>query len=250
MLRRISKTISSLKPDGTRRRKQQSLQPAPAEVLEERVLPAGNVIATFRGGSLTLRGDNSSNNVEVIPTNVGFRVVGLPDGNGAATQVNNLPFQDFNGSQFVPKNVKASMKSGNDRVGVFVGVNGNVTASMGSGGDLFTLNTTVNASVPVGGNVKVNTGSSTGLLVDQVFIQNSLVNKGVNVKGSNGSQSVTIQNTQVNGKMTVNLGGGNDYLGLNNVAVGGLFKANGGGGNDVFEVPGTNPASKNFETII
>ena len=59
-----------------------------------------------------------------------------------------------------------------------------------------------------------------------------------------------MQNTQVNGNAVVNLGGGNDYLGLNGLSVGRLFKANGGGGNDIFEVPGTNPASRNFETII
>ena len=167
--KRITNAISKLKPNATRRRKQKHIQAGQVQALEERTLPAGNVLASFRGGNLTLRGDNSSNNVEVIPTNSGFRVIGVADPNGAATSVNGLPFQDFTGSQFIPKNLKATMKGGDDRVGVFVAVNKNVTANLGSGADVFTINGLGN-QLPVAGNLKVNTGSTTGLLQEQVFV--------------------------------------------------------------------------------
>lgn len=245
MLRRISNSISKLGSNGTRRRKQKHIQTGQVQALEERTLPAGNVLASFKGGNLTIKGDNFDNNVEVIATGGGIRVAGI--GN---TTVNGAAFQDYSGSQFVPKNVKAIMKGGNDRVGVFTSVNGNVTMTMGSGGDTAIVNGQGNA-LAVGGNLKMNMGAADNLIFDQVFIQDTVVAKKTNVKGGKGTQVVNITNTNFAGNgVAVNLGADNDLLNV----VSGTFnkpKFNGGGGSgDQFNWPGTNPASKGFELFV
>lgn len=241
----ISNTISKLTPDGTRRRKQKHIQTGQVQVLEERTLPTGNVTAVFRGGNLTIKGDNFDNNVEVVPTAAGIRVQGLNN-----TTVNGLAFQDYSGSQFIPGNLKATMKNGNDRVGVFTSVNGNLTLTMGNGGDFATVNGQGGA-LAVGGNLKVNMGKSDNLIIDQTFIQDTAVVKKTNIKGGGGTQVVNIAGSSFNGNgTTVNLGGGNDHLNV----ISGFFnkpKFNGGGGNgDVFTWPGANPESKGFEVFV
>ena len=244
--KRITNAISKLKPNATRRRKQKHIQTGQVQALEERTLPAGNVLASFRGGNLTLRGDNFSNDVEVLPTAAGIRVQGI--GN---TTVNGAPFQDYTGSQFVPKNLKAVMKGGDDRVGVFVAVNNNVTANMGGGADLFTINGSGN-QLPVAGNLKVNTGSTSGLLQDQVFVINTNVFGNATIKGGSGTQVVNVQNSGFQKTANFNLGSGNfDTLNVSGSGFFGAIKLNGGGGtNDTLNWAGANPPSRGFEILI
>lgn len=242
----LKNALSRILPtEATRRRKQSSYQQCSAEVLEDKTLLAGNVLASMSGsGNLTIKGDNFNNNINVVAIANGVRVVGLQDLNGSPTTVNGLPFVDFSVGTVVPGNLKAIMKGGHDRVGLLVAVNGNVTANMGSGSDFVEAVSSV-----IGGNVKVNMGSSTNLFADGVTVANVAVGGNAVIKGGKGSHIVGIANSSVAKTLSVSLGGGDDTLIIGNSFATG-FKANGGSGVDIFEVPGPNPPVKNFEIII
>lgn len=233
-----------------RRRHKACFRSEAAEVLEDRALLAGNVLAKInRGGDLILTGDNLDNHVKVTPSPVGpgVRVEGLADSNGLITTINGQLHIDFVGQPFVQDDLKANMKGGDDLLEVFVGVNGDVNAKMGSGRDYFEIGS------GVGERLLVNTGSAPSGNFDAVYVSGVTVGGAATIKSGSGRQLVAIDDSTFLSSLSVSTGSGDDILGIGNsdpVLVFGALKLNGGRGNDYFEAPGVNPPSRNFETIV
>jgi hypothetical protein len=218
------------------------------EPLEDRRLLAGNVSAVMKGGDLIIKGDSLSNNIDVVATGAGVRVVGGLDLNGAQTTVNGLAFVDFSGPNLVTDDVKITLGKGQDRVGMFVAVNDSVSINTGAGSDQ------VEIISAIGGKLNVNVGSADNLFSDNVFITNSGIQGTARIKGGGGSQGVTIQGSAFFGaKTTISLGGGNDGLAIDGGSSFAKIRANGGGGSgDQFAspFPAVAPEIKGFEIIV
>lgn len=220
-----------------------------AEVLEDRTLLAGNVLAKMSGsGNLIIKGDNASNRVDIIPVAGGVSVQGLLDVNNIPTTVNGANFAFFAGPTFIRGNLKLVMKGGDDGVGIGTNVEKNVVANMGSGSDgVLALN------IVIGGNAKINLGSSSDLVPGAVIANNVGVLGNATIKGGDGIHQIFLVNSAVAKKLTVNLGSGNDYLGIQGGAEPASYNLNGGSGFDTLElIPfggGVLP-SKNFEIFI
>lgn len=219
-----------------RRRKQRHRMDVQA--LEERTLLAGNVIASFGGGNLKLRGDNLANHFSVSTNANGIVVAGFFD-----TTVNGQATQEYSGAQFVPGNLKITAKGGDDSVLLDVAVEGNAAINMGGGSDLYGM-----AQADVAGNLKVNAGSSSAD-ADEIILQHFDVSGSLIVKGGKGRQVVSLDTLHVGGKTAVSLGGGdNDELNIHGTLFGGPVQLNGGGGDgDTLIWPGSNLTGKGFE---
>jgi hypothetical protein len=169
------------------RRIRQTAAAARFESLERRRLLAGNVIATgtdlfANEGTITLIGDNKSNQVEIHRSGAAYFVTGL---NG--TTVNGAPSATL-GAVF-KRNLVANMGNGDDDLQVTAG-NGFNSASidMGNGDDTVEVNGAAfdNFSPASHGDLNINTGS--------------------------GSDVVTITDSFVAGNLKVDLGTGDDTL--------------------------------------
>lgn len=216
------------------------------EVLESRKMLAGNVTAVMRGGDLIIKGDALSNNIDVIPTQTGVRVIGLADPNGAATTVNGLPLVDFSGPNIVQDDVRIILGKGRDRVGMFVNVNDDVTINSGANSD------DVNVTSVIGGRLVVHAGSADNLIPDFVDIVNTSVAENARVAGGAGTQQVFVANTAFFKTSVFSLGGGNDIMQVANSGFHRL-RANGGGGRfDQFAAPfaAVSPQVRGFEVIV
>src|SRR5438876_651028 len=127
------------------------------ESLEGRRMLSGNVAVAFDGTTVTVLGDNKSNQIVITGKNFGYRVIGL-----AGTTVNGAPFADAitggaaanmrvsmgNGEDFIRfeksdgpgiglLDTSIAMGNGSDSLLFkdFVGVFGNLDLTTGNGGD-------------------------------------------------------------------------------------------------------------------
>lgn len=133
-------------------RKASALVPVVAERLEARVVPAAGIVtAKIVGTSLTLTGDNSSNEVTVTVNDDGIFVEGqngtkVKFGTAAAT----ADEVKVSSSTTVTGNVTVDLKGGNDIItlvdnsGDGLTVNGNVTVNLGDGNDIAALDASGN----------------------------------------------------------------------------------------------------------
>lgn len=226
------------------------------ETAEQRLLPAGNVLATLKGGSLKLTGDNDSNRVRISVTGEGIVVEGQTNTSGdrEPTTINGEPSVIFPDLDSITGNLTVNMKGGDDEVFVGTDVAGNVKANMGKGRDALSVSTpeiggnvSVNLgagadflpfSTSVGGDVRIKTGAADTFL-DDVRIRNSMIEGNLNVKGGKNKQLVLLEDTTVEKKVSVSLGSGDDSLAFRGLIDFGSFSANGGSGIDGFdEEPG------------
>lgn len=232
------------------------------ESLEVRTLLAGNVLATFAGGDLTLTGDHGDTRVQISPLGNGFLLTGL-DYNGPTT-VNGQAMASFATLSGI-EDINANMKGGRDWIDVNVPISGNINAKMGAGADTFKVLADVGGDVlvkmgknsggmgvngaTVSGDVRVLMGRTTAGDTGMTF-ENSHIQGNATVKGGGGPQQVTLEATIFDGDVDVSLGGGRDRVFIREFnQFGGEIKANGGGGNqDHFFNFGLNTVSiKGFE---
>ncbi|MEM8679117.1 MAG: hypothetical protein AAGF97_07185 [Planctomycetota bacterium] len=201
------------------------------EPLEDRKMLAGNVTAVMRGGDLIIRGDRFSNNIDIVPTQNGVRVIGFADPNGAATTVNGLAFADFSGPSQIADDVKITLGAGRDRVGLFVNVNDDVSINGGSNSD------DLNVTSLIGGKLTINAGSADNLVPDFIDIVNTNVAEATRVKGGGGTQQVFVGNSNFFSTSSFNTGSGDDIMQITNSGFTNL-RANGGSGRfDQFQAP-------------
>ncbi|MFK7817106.1 MAG: hypothetical protein AB8G99_00185 [Planctomycetaceae bacterium] len=239
MLNTIKKVANKLiGTPASRRRKRSQTSDTPIEVLEDRSLLAGNVLASVNaGGDLVLKGDNLGNGVTVqrMYSNI---VVQGEDLDGGPTQINGQTSAVFPVGMGYLRHLKINMKGGADLVSVSTSFTGNVTAKMGSGQDYFAM-ADVDDPNFVTGNVKINLGSGSSLQSIAV-VGNLSVGGNMAIKGGSGEQVATIAGVQVARKLSVSLGKGDDTLLLVGVSAG-SHKLNGGGGFDVFRADSLAP---------
>ena len=185
------------------------------EPLEDRIAPAGVVIATYVAdtGELTLTGDTLDNNVAVFQTGTNtYRV----EGNGTAINVIQSNFLE-------------------------IGKLTKLTIVGSDGGDTFTLTNlrTLTALSFTGGD-----GS------DHLDAFNLTVKGGVEIHGNTGSDSVTFDglSTKISGNVTADSSGGaTDRISMSfnaqKTVIGGSVFINGGGGDDFLQAFGEGPMS-------
>jgi hypothetical protein len=162
------------------------------ESLERRRLLAGNVIATAtdpsaQEGTITLIGDNKSNQVEIQPTASGYLVTGL---NG--TTVNGV--------------TSVTLHAAGLR---------NLVANMGNGDDDLQLqqNTFGGSSEFNSASIDMGNGNDTVEMTGAYFANfGSAAHGDLNINTGNGDDVVTITGSTVEGNLKVDLGNGDDTL--------------------------------------
>jgi hypothetical protein len=170
-----------------------------AERLEIRILPT--VTATLSGGILTLKGDNTANDILIEQSGADLVITG----NGG-TQIR------FNGQlvgqQIISgvQNLKGTFGSLNDRITFDTGVQlGTVTLNLGAGSnDVVVRDTTITGLFNVTG----------GAARDRLEFDASTLNN-ITLNLGNGNDEVEFLGTTVNGLVLINTGNGLDVVETN-----------------------------------
>lgn len=220
------------------RRQSRASAPVEAQLLEDRTLLAGNVLATMQGDNLVLTGDSKANKLSVTTIGNSVQVLGV-----GGTKINNSPFVLIPGD--MGGNLKFKLKGGDDRLVVVADVGGDIVGRTGPGADVFELTS------DVGGDLNVNVGSAVSGSQDVVVIAATSIQGSVKVKGTAGRQHVVVNASEIAGAASFSLGGGHDLFEVSTTTFGSLTANGGGGSNDVFVFAGlVNPPSRGFETVI
>lgn len=204
------------------RKNQTAAVTSAVENLEHRALLAGNVIASLRGGHLTITGDRADNAVEIVVENNNVVLKGLND-----TTINGgtAAFNVATGTDTTTGSVRAYMYGGNDSVlfarGVKLG--GTVLVEGGAGNDTTSsTNATFLRAVTLNGGVGNNTFS----------LQSSTIQSSFVVTAGAGEDLVTLKDMTNNGSVSVYTGSGDDGVSLNNVSGTGSYYLETGYDND------------------
>jgi hypothetical protein len=195
------------------------------ESLENRQMMAGDVFASVHAGTLTIKGDNLSNGITITaganPNEV--VVTGINIG-GSGTGVNglvNTPVTLVN----VTRNIKISMKRGNDTVNVNnLTVNGDLKIRTGRGLDTVSVN-----SSTICGDLKIKTSGG----ADEVNVVNTSVAGETDVRTGKDCDNVTMSGSDL-GALDVFLNEDNDHLDISGTQVVTQTKLNGGKGINLF----------------
>jgi hypothetical protein len=172
--------------------------------LEGRVVPAGNVTASFSNNLLTITGDNEPNGISL--TNNGDGSFTLDTSDGDTT---------FNGN-LEPLTVTPT--------GLF-----KVSISMRGGDDIVDI---VGGGVTVRGNSSIKLGQGVDTLtVDGVFARD-----GAKIDGEAGDDTITVTNSGFDDKASILGGAGVDTITLDNVFFGEDAKVDGGNHDDVIDI--------------
>ncbi|MFK7821883.1 MAG: hypothetical protein AB8G99_24505 [Planctomycetaceae bacterium] len=164
--------------------------------MEERTLLAGNVLASFAGGTLTITGNSANNSIRIQRAPIASPAILVE---GLDTTVNERVFDTFPLDSIDDfRDLKIDMQGGNDTVFNFLSVGRNMTVEMGPGADQ------LENPVAIGGNLKLDLGSSISAANDQATIGGSIGGSATIVGGA-GGQAVTLQ-ADVSKNVKVNLG--------------------------------------------
>jgi hypothetical protein len=243
------------------------------EALEARETP--HATATLSSGTLTIRGDNLSNNLVIAETATPGQFAVSANGNAVGV--------------FTPSNLSIIMGNGNDTVdlGIKTKLPGSLTVNLGAGNDYFTTkNSKIGAAI--NSTVSIATGLSTpagpGLYDEVVELYNLNFNGAITqITGASGSSAtqldidtakiagtltarniyatflgafsspanapmlvnMLIDNTVLNtdGRTDAQMGPGNVVFMHSGSKLTGSFNYNGGAGNDAVYMPGEGGAS-------
>jgi len=243
------------------------------ELLENRLVPAGNVSASA-GEVLQLRGDNAANQVRITQDSAGrILIEGL---NG--TRINGRAAVRFNGAGLEKVDIK--LFGGNDRLvinGLRASVDQNI--EMDTGDDSVVLKNVragVNISVKTddgfdrvtaarvrtGGDFYVETGQGRSAVAisgtrvgktltviggdsaDKVAITGTITQEDLNVEVKKGSDRVDLVDVRSNKNIKVDADVGNDYVAVQNVVAAKDAVFLGGDGFDTFKNRGVSGGEK------
>lgn len=186
------------------------------EVLEDRALLSATAIYSQANGTLRIRSDSGSDQVSIE---------GTGEWGSMAVYINGAHAGDFTNV----KGIKATMGAGDDVLTLgAVRMNGNLTASMGEGGDDLIVDNIPDLSgnppgnVQIAGAVKVNMGGDTGDLVTwtsnfgtngTTVIGPTFFNKAADVliQGTGGTYAVENGDVNFQGGLRINLGESGDH---------------------------------------
>jgi hypothetical protein len=203
------------------------------ESLENRQMMAGDVFASVHAGTLTIKGDNLSNGITITagpnPNEVVVTGINIAGSGTAVNGLVNTPVTLVN----VTKDIKISMRRGNDTVNVNnLMVNGDLKIRTGGGIDTVTVDTST-----ICGDLEIKTDGS----ADHVFVIGSTVAGEAEFETGSDCDDLTITGSTL-GKLDVRLNQDNDHLNISGTQVVAETKLNGGKGINLFE----NELNSNF----
>jgi VCBS repeat-containing protein len=198
--------------------------PAAIEKFEDRTLLAGNVVVSLAAsGLLTVRGDQSANNIAITQTASGLQVASTDSG---ATEINGSA-GPFTASSTV-KSISIALKGGDntlqvgDPSGSPLDLAGNLVISATSGNNTITI-----ANVKIGKGLSITAGSGNNTIViggtsttsrqdplTDVDLGTVSVDTNLIVSAGSGNDTVSVVNAWVGGKLSIGVGSGNDDVSL------------------------------------
>ncbi|MCL4202882.1 MAG: LEPR-XLL domain-containing protein [Pirellulaceae bacterium] len=193
------------------------------ESLERRLLLAGDVSATVKGGWLVVTGDDLGNQVKVEIADIGEAGVSYRVQGNDGTAINGVVDGVYD-SPVVTKGIKVDLKKDDDRLEI-VGdtdldpvfqLNGDLSIKMGDGDDYVEL-----ANAEIGGKTTIDLGKGEGgASIDLVtFGKDVAVKAGDAPGGEDPHVEIGIARADVTGNLTVTTGKTNDYIWLEGVTV-------------------------------
>ena len=207
------------------------VRPLAAECLEDRCLPAGNVVATFIDGDLQVAGDRLNNAIEIRSAGADLLVRSLD-----TTRINGQTEVVFLGGAILLHDLRVVMGTGHDRLFVsdllvagdaLLG-RGQVDTVFDAGNDLVVLE-----NVGVGGDLKINTGAG----ADRVCLDFVAVLGGTELRGGAGNDQIkTIDTALV--ELTLDAGSGQDCVDIIDSTIGGPSNVRLGAGDDKLRILG------------
>jgi VCBS repeat-containing protein len=201
----------------------QQLQGA-IEQLEDRTLLSGNVLVSLSSsGALTIRGDQSANNISIQQTASGVQV---SSSDGGATEINGGA-GPFTASSSV-NSISVALRGGDnmlqigDPSGEALDITGKLTITATSGDNTISIaNMQVGKSVSISvgrGNNSIVIGSTsstgTGDPLSDVNLGSVSISGNLTVSAGNGSDTVAVVNVSVDGKTSLGVGSGDDDVSL------------------------------------
>ena len=171
------------------------------ELLESRVLLAGNVVASVVDGKLVILGDRDDNAIKITQIDPGIYTVSGLDG----TTVNDVA--SFTNTEALTGSVKISMKAGADAVVIHpddpVTLPKNLKVRMGRGDDGVCLE-----QLTVTGNTKIKTGAAD----DDVDIEGSTFQGLFKLNTRSGDDRVAVSESQFDGEVELKTRSGKDVV--------------------------------------
>ncbi len=194
---------------------------AEIQLLEQRTLPTGTVVAAVSSGNLTLTGDNNSNQLTINVTETGITLTGT-----AGTLIRSGAFsaatQTLVGSNTF-RDVTINLDGGNDALTVNLGTDlavGNLTVRRnlkingGFGNDSVTVNsaTLTSGKIDVGGDLTVDLGAGNDRLTKTLVAAPINVTGNVRIIGGTGNDDVELEALTVGKDLTIDTGSGDDEV--------------------------------------
>ena len=207
--------------------------PAPTaeciQLLEDRALLAGNVLASLSGSHLSVTGDTVDNSVEVTVINNQVVLRGLSN-----TTINGSTalFVIAANTDTAPGNITIQTGAGNDTV-IFsrnIKVSGSTWLDGGAGNDALSVNgATFQQTISIYGRA----GN------DTISVQNATTESLLRIKGKSGDDLISLTNLTANGEIRIEGNKGADGVSFNNVTTNSRTKINTGTGNDDIVIRGS-----------
>ncbi|MEJ7594591.1 MAG: peptidylprolyl isomerase [Planctomycetaceae bacterium] len=192
------------------------------QLLEDKALLAGNVLASLSGAHLSVTGDTVDNSLEVTVVNNQVVLRGLSNTtiNGSAAL-----FVIATNSDTAPGNITIQTGAGNDTV-IFsrnVKVSGSTWLDGGVGNDVLSVTgATFQQTVSIYGRA----GN------DTISVQNATTEGLLRIKGKSGNDLISLTNLTANGEIRIEGNQGDDGVSFNNVTTNSHTKINTGSGDD------------------
>ena len=200
------------------------------QILEDRTILTGNVVASLSGPNLFVTGDAAENQLEVTVVNNQVVLRGLTNTNiNGSTSL----FVIAANTDTAPGNITIQTGAGNDTV-VFsrnVKVAGNAFVDGGAGDDALSVTgATFQHSISMYG----RDGN------DTISVQNATVGGVLRLKGNAGNDLISVTNTTTNGGTNIVGGAGADGVSFNNVTANAWTKISTGTGDDDISIVNSN----------
>ena len=198
------------------------------QVLENRALLAGNVLASLSGSHLSVTGDAVDNSVEVtvVDNQVVLRGLSNTSINGSTAL-----FVIAANTDTAPGNITIQTGAGNDSV-IFSGnvkVSGTTWLDGGIGNDTLSVD---GATFRQEFNIFGRAGN------DTISVQNATTEGLLRIKGKSGDDQIRLTNVTANGEIRIEGNKGVDSVSFDNVTANSSIKINTGTGNDTINVKG------------
>jgi len=189
-----------------RSRRRTGLSHPLAQMLEARVLPAGNVTVRMTADALLINGDSANNEISII----------VEDGNLVVTGLNDTTINGEEDDFIITEDGET--------------FEGRVVVRLRNGNDTFSI----------GDDVVINGGLLVDDLLgnDRVAIDAATINGGMRISTHYGDDGIRLNGTQISGAAYLYAGFGDDLVVLDNVTASAFFKISMGPGDDGVDTDG------------